>query len=202
MEKSTIEDAFSLLDATLEARAAAAVEMVVIGGAAMNLLGYVARPTKDVDVLALGDDDTPSGSILLVKHTPLPAPFSQAAASVALALGLDEDWLNAGPADLNDQGLPTGFEHRLVRRFTGRRLTVLLPSREDLICFKVYAAADTGVGRHTEDLRALAPTCDELLKGARWARTQDPSEGFREMLQALLKYFSCDAGAEAIGDDD
>lgn len=196
-----INRALSLLAVTLEAQGAAPVELVVVGGAALNVLGVCIRPTKDVDVLAVVDAQAEDGGSVLLKHKPLPESIQAAAQTVADALGLDPGWLNAGPADLLDCGLPAGFEGRLAPRRYGTHLTIHLPTRFDLICLKVYAAADVGVGRHTEDLRALEPTCDELLAGARWARTQDPSEGFKDMLVALLNYFGCDDAGEVLRDE-
>ena len=65
-------------------------------------------------------------------------------------------------------------------------LTVHFASRIDQIHFKLYAMVDQGAGKHEADLRALAPTTAELLEAARWTRTHDPSEGFREELVAAL----------------
>lgn len=200
--RDDIERALSLLAATLEARGIAATEIVVIGGAAMNLLGIAIRSTRDVDVLALCEGRVPDSVAVLVKHAPLPEPILSAARSVAAALGLDEAWLNAGPADLLDWGLPEGFEQRLTQRRFGPRLAVLLPARQDLICLKVYAAADTGVGRHTQDLDALSPTCAELLSGSRWAHTQDPSRDFCTMLLGLLRHYGCELEAEVLSNED
>jgi hypothetical protein len=171
------------------------IELVIIGGAALNILGFVSRPTKDVDVLGVR---VSSGGIGIAKADPLPPELAAAAAQAALDLGLDAGWLNAGPADLLDWGLPEGFESRLIPRRYGPRLLVYLPGRVDLISLKVYAAADAGVGRHTEDLRALNATCDELLGGATWARSHDPSSDFCGMLCTLLRYFGCVAAAEAL----
>jgi len=54
--------------------------------------------------------------------------------------------------------------------------------------FKLYAAVDQGVGsKHAADLRRLDPTRDELLSAARWSRTHDPSDGYHEMLVAMLR---------------
>lgn len=88
-----------------------------------------------------------------------------------------------------DLGLPVGFSGRLeTRRYGG--LTLHLASRRDQIAFKLYAAVDQGPGsKHVEDLRALAPTPEELVHAARWARTHDPSEGFRSELRAALRHF-------------
>lgn len=189
--KNAIERALSLLAVTLEANDAAPLELVVIGGAALNVLNIRIRPTKDVDVVAIAEGRL-GAETRLVKCEELPPPLISAVATVAEILGLEPGWLNAGPTKLLDWGLPPGFDARLSPREYGSRLTVLLPSREDLICLKVYAAADLGPGRHTEDLRALEPTRDELIAGVRWARSQDPSEGFASMLTALLKYFGCE----------
>lgn len=197
-----IEDALTLLSATLEAHGVAPVELVVIGGAAMNVLGIAVRPTRDVDVLGIADSTRGRDDVMLIKQKPLPVPIMEAAAVVAAALGLDPDWLNAGPADLLDWGLPEGFGSRLTPRRYGTHLIVHFPSREDLICFKVYAAADVGVGRHTEDLAALRPSFEELRRGAQWAHSQDPSEGFRTMLLSLLQYMGCDDAEEAFPNDD
>lgn len=197
-----IEDALTLLSATLEAHGVAPVELVVIGGAAMNVLGIAVRPTKDVDVLGLADSTSGLDDVILIKQKPLPVPIMEAAAVVAATLGLDPGWLNAGPADLLDWGLPEGFGSRLTPKVYGTHLVVHFPSREDLICFKIYAAADVGVGRHTEDLAALRPSCEELRMGARWAHSQGPSEGFRTMLFGLLQYMGCDDAEEVFSNDD
>ncbi|MBN1459462.1 MAG: hypothetical protein JXA57_07990 [Armatimonadetes bacterium] len=197
-QRETVDKALLLLAAALEASGRGPYEIVVIGGAALSILGFGIRSTKDIDVLGLRQTSTDASELVVAKHKPLPAPLLEAASQVADALGLDPEWLNAGPADLLDQGLPEGFEQRLTAERYGPRLTVWLPARQDLICFKAYAAADTGIGRHTEDLQALQASCDELLAGALWARSQDPSEAFLEMLVGLLRHFGCDDTAEAI----
>ncbi|MGH3112456.1 MAG: hypothetical protein ACRDOP_03210, partial [Gaiellaceae bacterium] len=56
------------------------------------------------------------------------------------------------------------------------------------IHFKLDAMVDQGAGRHEADLRALDPTPDELVAGARWTRKHDPSEGFRQELVAVLAH--------------
>jgi hypothetical protein len=57
---------------------------------------------------------------------------------------------------------------------------------------------DQGAGRHEADLRALDPTADELLAAARWTRTHDPSDGFRQELIAALAHLGVtDAGLDA-----
>lgn len=184
---SEIEHALTVL-ANLLGEDGHTFELVVIGGAALNVLGFVSRPTKDVDILGLR---LYAEGARVVKVDPLPAELADAAARAAADLGLDPSWLNAGPTDVLDWGLPEGFESRLTQRSYGPRLLIHFPSRVDLISLKVYAAADAGVGRHTADLQALGATCPELVAGANWARTHDPSPSFCRLLSALLRYFEC-----------
>lgn len=174
------EQADVLLHALAEQLSAESVryELVVIGGTALQMLGFIERPTRDVDVLAFRTEGR------LVPADPIPEPLARAATRVARDFGLADDWLNPGPADLARFGLPDGFETRTY----GPGLTVHFAGRLDQIHLKPYAMVDQGAGRHEVDLRALEPERDELLLAARWTRTHDPSEGFREMLLAALRH--------------
>lgn len=162
------------------------VELVVIGGSALTILGLVERPTRDVDIVALLD----GGALISAK--PLPDAVLTARDAVAADFGVEEAWLNSGPGDLLRWGLPGGFVERLTSTEFGRFLTVHVASRYDQIHFKLYAFADQGLGRHEEDLRALAPTADELCAAARWTITQDRSEGFGQELLGALRYLGVD----------
>ena len=181
VDEAQTQQLFSALGEQLAARGER-VELVVIGGAALLALGLTRRATRDVDVVALLADRT------LSRPRPLPPAVIEARERVARDFGLPEDWLNAAPADLLDFGLPDGFVDRLERRDYGPSLTVHFASRFDQIHFKLYAMVDQGAGKHEADLRALDPTRDELLAAARWTRTHDPSEGFREQLLAAFDY--------------
>ncbi|MFA5786478.1 MAG: DUF6036 family nucleotidyltransferase [Actinomycetota bacterium] len=157
-------------------------ELVVIGGSALQALGLIQRATADVDVVAL----VKQGRLTLAN--PLPKELASATEQVARDYDLPPNWLNAGPTELLQFGLPEGFEGRVERRAYGPALTVLFAGRLDQIHFKLYAMVDQGAGRHEADLRSLNPSAEELLMAARWARTQDPSEGFRGELLAALRY--------------
>jgi Nucleotidyltransferase of unknown function (DUF6036) len=151
-----------LLDAVAQqlARAGQHYELVVVGGSALLALGLIDRPTKDVDVIAFRDAG------VLQKADPLPAELREARDRVARDFGLQEEWINPGPASLVDLGL--------------------------------YALVDQGAGRHEQDLHALNPTAEELVRAARWTRTHDPSPGFRQMLEQALRYLGvADAGLGA-----
>lgn len=164
----------------LEARGLA-YALVTIGGGSLLLKGLSIRPTRDLDVIAVGDGPA------LQKAEVVPTPLLEAARDIGIAAGMGENWLNAGAAGLMDFGLPAGFIERCdVRRY--RCLTLLIASRFDQICFKLYAAVDQApVSKHMDDLRLLKPTADELVAAARWSFTPDPSEGYRGQLFALLR---------------
>jgi hypothetical protein len=167
-------------------------ELVVIGGSALLALGLVERTTKDIDIVALRSDED------LEYAKPLPEGLQEACSLVARDFSLPPGWLNPGPTDLLKFGLPDGFIDRLERRDHGDALVVYLASRYDQIHFKLYAAVDQGPGKHESDLRALAPTEEELLAAARWSRTQDPSEGYAQVLRGALATF----GVENVDLDD
>ena len=69
-------------------------EIVVIGGSALNALGFVKRATKDVDILAIAVN----GDLRPAK--PLPESLRIARDRVTRDFDLDENWLNGGPTDL------------------------------------------------------------------------------------------------------
>jgi hypothetical protein len=185
MSDITLERANVLLRALGEQLAARGerYELVVIGGSALLALGLVERTTKDVDIVALRSGDHLEGA------KPLPKGLRAAGDLVARDFSLQPEWLNAGPTDLLDFGLPEGFTDRLERRDYGEGLVVYLASRYDQIHFKLYAAVDQGPGKHEQDLRALAPSEAELVAAARWSRTQDPSEGYAQALRGALESF-------------
>ena len=156
---------------------------VVIGGSGLLAIDAISRSTRDVDVVALEQQGQ------LVSADPLPEAIASAAALVARDLGLQPDWLNAGPTGLLHLGLPTGFADRLIRRDYGSALRVSFASRVDQIFFKVYAAADRREPRDLADLQQLEPTAAELRAGARWARTHNMPGPFDDAIARALADF-------------
>ncbi len=181
LDRSSLTTALRALGDVLGARGHTG-DLVLVGGAALLLRGTVTRPTKDGDILGERRAD---GSIGRLDQ--LPPWLARAAADVARAYGLADDWLNLGPSSLLEGLLPAGFEERLsLVEFGALRLWVA--GREDLVALKLWAAADRwpAPGRHLADLEALAPTNGELRNAAAWTRLRDPSPGYRELLDALL----------------
>ena len=179
LTSSSLDAALEALGEVLAARQLG-YELVAVGGSGLMLLGLLDRPTRDIDILAVVD------ATGYRKADPLPRPLVQAARDVGEALGLGPDWVNPGPTDLLDFGLPAGFEARVETRTFGT-LTVHLASRLDQLFFKLYAAVDQGAdSKHFQDLRRLSPQRDELLQAAAWSRTHDPSPGYRSVLVHVL----------------
>ena len=77
----------------------APLEVSICGGAALNLLGFIKRVTKDIDI---------------VSPEVLPDEFNDAVRITADHFGLKPDWINQGPVDLLKMGLPEGFHSRCM----------------------------------------------------------------------------------------
>jgi len=150
-----------------------ALEAVVIGGTALALLGVIARPTKDCDVLA----------------PPLSAALRDAARGFAQQMRtsgqeLADDWLNNGPAQLASV-LPAGWEGRVQPLFAGRALQLHTLHRLDLLCSKVFALCDRGLD--LADCLALRPTPVELESIREWLRYQDANPDWPAHVDAVLE---------------
>ena len=123
LEPSRIDDALPALGELLGA-AGTPFEIVVIGGAALQVLGLVARPTADVDVAAILDQGLRSAD-------PLPAPLAAAAHRVAVDFGLPDDWLDPGSTAMLQWGLPDGCVSRLTAQLRGAHRLLRLAFRPD-----------------------------------------------------------------------
>jgi hypothetical protein len=171
--------------------------VAILGGAALNLLGIVQRPTVDVDVLAFATEGQDGGPLALQEPPePIPEDLERAITTVAHDLNIDVHWMNTGPALQWQQGLPPGLATRITWRHYGPAdapdvgLDVGLVARYDLIFFKLYAAADHANTRsvHYRDLLALAPTRGELDAAAAWVRRQDVAPEFHAILDQLIAH--------------
>lgn len=148
------------------------LEAIVIGGAAMALLGMTSRQTKDCDVL------TPQ----------LPPAIVDAAARFAAGERergepLDDGWLNNGPSSLADV-LPAGWMARVQTVFTGRSLTLHTLGRIDLLRSKVFALCDRGLD--LPDCVALTPSARELEEVASWLVQQDFNPGWPDHVRETI----------------
>jgi hypothetical protein len=163
-------------------------ELYAVGGGALQLLGLITRPTRDIDIVGKVE-----GQRVLPMVT-LPPALARAIEDTARVFRISPQWVNTGPRSLLDLALPEGAIGRAHRRQWGG-LVLNIADRRDQIFFKLYAAADQGPrSKHFDDLRRLEPTYEELRDAAAWARTHDPSEGFETELRAALRDLGVDDG--------
>lgn len=193
-DSSAIEDALRRVGELL-AYEGHSYAIVILGGAALNLLGIVERPTTDVDILAFARDGRAETGLLHEPPEPMPAPLQEAIRTVGRDLGLDPNWLNAGPALQWRAGLPPGLAERVRwRRYDS--LDVGIVDRYDLVFFKLFASADAPGPRsvHYRDLLALRPTAAELSSAADWVRTQDAAPEFAAIVAKVVRHARHDLG--------
>jgi predicted nucleotidyltransferase len=163
--------------------------VVVVGGTALIMQGFVTRATKDVDVIAISRDPPDRKRKAIEIPEPLPESLFRAIKRVARDYNLPDDWMNTTVGLLWKTGLPSGFEERIHwEQYDG--LSLGLADRYDLILLKLYAAADSEgpSSVHYQDLIALQPTNEELDSAARWIRSQDPSALFARILDQVLEH--------------
>lgn len=161
----------------------ASVTIVVVGGAALALRGWVARTTHDVDVIALAKVGSPE---LAEPH--LPEALLAATRRVARDFGLPPDWLNPTVGAQFCAGLPPALVDEIEwRRFGG--LTVGLAGRSALIALKLFATVDRGPDSvHLQDLLKLAPNDEELAHAKAWVLTQDIAPEWPELVAEAVDH--------------
>ncbi len=148
------------------------LEAVVIGGAALGLLGVVSRQTRDCDIL----------------YPKLPQAIEDAAKAFAKTRSkggdlLADDWLNNGPSSLTD-ALPTGWKDRLQVAYQGKTITLHSLGRIDLLRSKLFALCDRGID--LQDCIALAPIVSELEEISPWLEEQDANPDWPAHTRATL----------------
>lgn len=182
-----LEEALQAVGELLEAEREEAA-IVVVGGATMNLLGFVARATQDVDVIARARVPEGERPPVLMPPDPLPEALRRAVARVARDFRLPDDWMNTVVGKQWLQGLPPSLPEDLAWRRYGA-LHVGLVGRRTLIALKLFAAADQSVRSvHTQDLVALRPDAAELDEAARWVVSQDASPDFPGMVAHVVAH--------------
>ena len=184
LDKVTIANLLTALGKQIEFMKKGPIQIVVCGGASMNVLGQIDRTTKDIDVLGILKRGK-SGK-LKTEEAVFPSWFIEATNRVKKDFDLPDNWINTEPASLVRLGLPKDFERRLKKIQYSRSFSVYFISRLDQIHFKLYASADRG-GYHINDLLLLSPKDEEIKQAARWCMTHDVSTGFRLVLMELLK---------------
>jgi len=135
------------------------LEVTIIGGAALLIMGVIERATQDVDCL----------------EPDLPEEILRDSREFAIgykgpASPLREDWLNNGPRDLRND-LPSGWRARRELICESPGLTLRTLGRSDLLKSKLFAFCDRG--QDQSDCLALAPTLPELREAVDWVTERD-----------------------------
>lgn len=148
-------------------------DAVVIGGAALGLLGVVSRQTRDCDIL----------------HPKLPKKIQDAAKIFAKIRNregdlLADDWLNNGPSSLTDV-LPDGWKDRLQVAYKGKAIVLHCLGRIDLLRSKLFALCDRGID--LQDCVALAPTKEELEEIRPWLEYQDANPDWPAHTRTIIE---------------
>lgn len=143
----------------------------VIGGAALQLMGVIERPTKDCDVL----------------DPELPEPIREAAELfAATGVGgqqLERAWLNNGPSSLI-RALPPQWSQRLQPLYSGAALEIVTLGREDFLRSKLFALVDRNID--LPDCVALAPSHAELHTLLPWLDEQDANPDWPRYVRVVL----------------
>ena len=149
------------------------LDAVVVGGAALGLLGVIRRETRDCDIL----------------HPALPQSVRAAAAEFAAQArqrgeDLADGWLNNGPSSLAPL-LPPGWMDRVHVVLSGSALTLRCLGRVELLMSKVFALCDRGLD--LQDCLALAPTHEELELVRPWLERQDANPDWPNHVGTVLE---------------
>jgi len=175
-----LEELFTALGAHLRV-AGESVALLVVGGAALALRGWVQRTTQDVDVLALEE----RGELL---PPDLPAGLVAALRRVARDFGVADDWLNAAVGTQWKMGLPPETSADVEWREYGG-LRIGLAGRQTLITLKLFAAVDQGPSSvHVQDLLALHPSDEELERSRSWVLGQDLAPEFPSLVDQVIRH--------------
>lgn len=155
---------------------------VLVGGAALSLLGLIERQTRDCDVL----------------QPEIPAEIQRAALEFAVQIRttgtpLQDDWLNQNPAQLADL-LPEGWNTRVQAVYKGQSVTLFVLGRGDLLLTKLFAYCDRGMD--LADCLAMAPTAQELRHALPWLERQDAHPDWPEHVRVSLSELARRMGHE------
>ena len=176
-----IEELINNFDSFLEERGLH-FDAIIIGGAALNLLGITSRYTRDCDIL---DPTIPEA---IIKAAKLFAEENRKDGNP-----LTDDWINNGPQDLKKH-LPAGWRKRIVSAFKGKALSLSALGRSDLLKTKIFAYCDRGTDRN--DCLLLKPTLDELKAALPWVKEQDANPDWPKHVENSIQELAKTLGYE------
>lgn len=155
-------------------------EAIVVGGAALAIMGIIQRETQDCDIL----------------DPMIPDSIKNAAVEFAESIRqqevfLKENWLNNGPVSLTND-LPKGWQSRIVKIYQGKALTLYALGRDDFLKAKIFSFCDREQDR--DDCIQLNPSRQELLELKGWLIERDGNTAWAKHVEASLKSLAMDLG--------
>ncbi len=157
-------------------------DAVVIGGAALSILGIITRETRDVDVLYPG-----------IPKDILSSSIEFAAIVKIQETTLKENWLNSGPESLSKY-LRANWGNRLVDLYIGNSIYFKTLGRTDFIGTKVLAFCDRGFD--FQDCLDMKPTKEELTEILPWVQSYDANPSWPSYVLERVKDLSKGLGYE------
>ena len=188
-DKESIEEVLHAFAEHLAEDGVHHLELVVCGGAALNILGLIHRGTRDVDVVAIVERDKHGQAILQIPSA-LDESIKKAILRIHKDFNLEENWFNIQTGALfTSLHFPKGILERTIKREFGNNVIIHFLDRYDQIHFKLYAALDNETRRavHLSDLLALSPSETEICEAAKWLLTRPSGEFYKHALQNLLE---------------
>jgi hypothetical protein len=150
------------------AKRALKFEAVIIGGAALNIMGIISRETRDVDCL---DPQIPNEIRSAAEQ------FSNENTKFNLA----KKWINNGPDSLKSD-LESGWFLRTQIIFNGRAILFRTLSRIDLLKSKLFAYCDRDLD--FQDCLKMKPTLEELNECYKWVSERDGNPGWSKNVES------------------
>ena len=153
-------------------------EAVIIGGAALNIMGVISRLTRDIDCL---DPKIPkeilNASVEFSKENP--------------SMHLMSQWINNGPETLKND-LDKGWYSRIQTIFNGQAITFHTLGRIDLLKSKLFAYCDRDLDFN--DCVLMKPTLEELDSCYQWVIERDMNPGWRKNVENHFKKIKTELG--------
>jgi hypothetical protein len=166
-------------DATL-GRRRLALDIVIIGQAALSLLGLDSRPFASCEVL----HPALSQSVLSAAEEMARAPPKRRGP-------LPAHWLQVRPDTLATR-LPSPWEARRKPLFGGSALHVWCPGPPDMLCVELFLLCS---GEERRELcLLLSPTTDQLAAALPWLLSQSPSPAWAKTVVRTFATLRSDLG--------
>ena len=154
-------------------------EVTVVGGAAMALSGFKEQ-TKDID---------------LIRPEKLPVALKNGIQHFSKAKKLSPEWINNYTANILRKAklssLPDYFNETSRTIDIADNLKINVIGRQALLALKLWAATPSFV-KHTNDIKSLKPSKEEIKEAVRFVLSVDNTKPRRDDLEIVLRKIGFD----------